>query len=394
MKGKIIKVSAPGKIILHGEHSVLYGKHALAVSLGLRTTAIIQELSKSADPKIHIEFPNVDLCDALNLKPIVDNLFTTTSSGGISWDEPTAIDHDKYLKSIEETLHKIRPGFDDLQNFQKNSLRGFLYAFGGIFGSSGLTIEDFSIKMTSELTVGAGTGSSASFATCLCGAMVKLVKLKSSGRIEEFSEKEKKIISAWAYNCEKITHGSPSGIDNTTSTFGSLVSFKKGEEPLLLPSPEIRVLLIDSRVPRETSRLLAVVAARRGRNTAAIDHVMAAIDEVSITAAELLKKLSATNIEGEIEAIYQHLHELWDMNHCLLATLGVSHPVLEDIRSAAISHGLACKLTGAGGGGNAIVLIPPSTKETTVEVLKSQLLNSGYRVTDTMVGGTGVEIHK
>ena len=43
--------------------------------------------------------------------------------------------------------------------------------------------------------------------------------------------------------------------------------------------------------------------------------------------------------------------ELWEMNHSLLAALGVSHPALELIRAAARAKGLACKLTGAGGGG-------------------------------------------
>lgn len=43
--------------------------------------------------------------------------------------------------------------------------------------------------------------------------------------------------------------------------------------------------------------------------------------------------------------------DLWNMNHCLLASLGVSHPALEDIRASAAVYGFGCKLTGAGGGG-------------------------------------------
>lgn len=51
------------------------------------------------------------------------------------------------------------------------------------------------------------------------------------------------------------------------------------------------------------------------------------------------------------------------MNHCLLAALSVSHPSLEVIRAAARARGLACKLTGAGGGGSVSLkqtFMPPS----------------------------------
>lgn len=50
-------------------------------------------------------------------------------------------------------------------------------------------------------------------------------------------------------------------------------------------------------------------------------------------------------------------------NHAHLVTLGVSHPALESIRAktAAKPFALATKLTGAGGGGCAVTLIPDST---------------------------------
>ena len=55
-----ISVSAPSKVILFGEHAVVYGMTAVAASLGLRTRMRIRPHTS----KIIINFPDVELQEA------------------------------------------------------------------------------------------------------------------------------------------------------------------------------------------------------------------------------------------------------------------------------------------------------------------------------------------
>lgn len=175
------------------------------------------------EPTIRIHLPCVGLEETLPLGLTVNSLFQPKLASGItgkfSWKMPDKLDHENHLRRVDEFLHIIKPNFDSLQNNQKNSLRSFLYVFSGIFGSTSLPVKSMEISLGSELTIGAGTGSSASFAVCLAGALIQLLKLKMSSGYdafydqssEQFSLTEKEIISEWAYNCERIMHGSPSG---------------------------------------------------------------------------------------------------------------------------------------------------------------------------------------
>lgn len=80
------------------------------------------------------------------------------------------------------------------------------------------------------------------------------------------------------------------------------------------------------------------------------------------------------------------------MNHNLLKALQVSHPKLDDICAILTEFGLSGKLTGAGGGGYAVAVVPPYVDESAVSTLISKLENGGYEVALTDLGGPGVTI--
>lgn len=165
----MISVSAPGKIILAGEHAVVYGKPALVAAVDKRLTVRIKT-RKNGEIKIFSRQPSSQIKEA--------------------------------VRKTEENLALLRS--DRLSKILK---------------SRGLAIE-----VVSEIPVQAGMGSSAAVAVATVGGLLALSK-----KIKRFSDEDKELINKVAYQVEKKIHQNPSGIDNTISTFGGFLWFKKGK---------------------------------------------------------------------------------------------------------------------------------------------------------------------
>ena len=82
-----------------------------------------------------------------------------------------------------------------------------------------ILINKVEIKIYSDLWPESGLGSSASSSIALLGALNDFYNVNLN----------KKDISNLAFEMEKIVHGKPSGIDNTTCSQGGLIFFKDHE---------------------------------------------------------------------------------------------------------------------------------------------------------------------
>lgn len=121
-------------------------------------------------------------------------------------EDPEKLPHEEHLKQVELFVKSGILNFDNLDIKQRVALLTVFYVVFGIFG--GKELNGFDMICQSDLTIGAGTGSSASYAVCLAGVFLQFAKGLYGN---EVSFEEKTLISKWAYNCERIMHGTPSG---------------------------------------------------------------------------------------------------------------------------------------------------------------------------------------
>ena len=106
----------------------------------------------------------------------------------------------------------------------------FLFLFRSVWLElASTTVEsNVIIQIWSTLPVGAGMGSSASYSVALAAALLQAVKpeICGAGNISSVDGEPGSVAlrteaNKWAFECERLFHGAPSGIDNTVCSLGT-----------------------------------------------------------------------------------------------------------------------------------------------------------------------------
>jgi hydroxymethylglutaryl-CoA reductase len=298
---------AAGKIILLGEHAAVYGRHVLALPIADAMTAACRK----ADAGVSLRIP--------------------------AWD-------------VDES-------FDSNDGAQQGA-SGILQL---LLRQMDRTAENVEMIVRSRLPVAQGLGSSAALAAAMARALSKHFDLG-------LSDDE---IDRLTFECEKLSHGEPSGIDNTIAVYGRPVLYQRQQQPVIeqlelqQPPP---IVIACSGIRGMTREMVAGVRERYGRNSSLYDSVFDEIDALSVAGAKALK-----------EQDYDLLGAQMNICHGLLNAIEVSTPELEAMVALARQHGaLGAKLTGAGGGGSIVALCPGYEDEVT-----AAMHEAGYRTATT-----------
>lgn len=317
----MIKVSAPGKIHLSGEHSVVYGQPALLTAIDRRCFV---SLKKRDDQLIEIKDKKFKKKEKLTFNQIRHFAYLTKKA----WQS-------------NDPLALVKIGINEIYSFlEKKPICGF------------------DLAINSQIPFGSGLGSSAALAVGLVTGVL-LYEHSSRGLINEI-----------AFQIEKRQHGCPSGGDNTVVTFGGFLRFQKKAnrfefDHLKLPQCKDPVFtLVDSGQPMEsTGEMVAVVRQQITNHKSQITKIFKKIGEITNSFIKCFQK-----------ADFSQLKYLINENERLLEELGVVGNRAKKLIQLIKENGGAAKICGAGGvkQGSGMILVYHHQLEELIEVLKNK----------------------
>ncbi|HET59350.1 MAG TPA: mevalonate kinase [Chloroflexi bacterium] len=246
----MISASAPGKVILFGEHAVVHGYTAAAIPLpAIRATSRINSRYYSLDT--HIIAPMIDLdadyADLANSHPI------------------------KFTINLFYTRHPH------------------------------IAQPPITISMESAIPISSGMGSGAAITASLLRGLFQFHQI-------EFSQQ---ILSEMVYEVEKIHHGTPSGIDNTVVCFEQPVIFKKNQ-PLQTFSitGEAVLVIANSGHTTPTYETVADVRQKFADQPQTVTNIFTAIEETCLEGVQALQSSNFPLAGMSMRKNHQSLRDL------------------------------------------------------------------------------------
>jgi mevalonate kinase len=374
------EASAPGKLILMGEHAAVYGRPALVAAIGLRTRARIEPTQTGG---LVLDLPDLALREECSWQGVID-YGAERRDGWRRWHDWR---NDPARRDVAgEDLDPRLPGFGsgDESGLVRVAVAEALRVLGvdrepGDLPGSTLTVA-------SEVPRGAGFGSSASVAVAVGAALLGSFSAATPTPVRAGDER----IASVALEVEKRQHGSPSGVDHTAVIQGGFLAVVReagGLRAAELRRPEwlrdaIRVF--DTGMPAETTgEVVEAVRAIREREPAAFDE--------TLDRMEAATRAFTSSLEHAAADWPRLIESIQTFESCLEELGVVPAAVARRVRRIEAAGG-AAKISGAGSlsgatAGSLLVVRPPGFRAETLDSILA-----GYRPLDARLGSAGLEL--
>ena len=221
---------APGKIILFGEHFVVYQNRAILGAINKYATVTTEKTN-------------------------TDNILISSSLG------QSSIQKDEDVSNVEK---KFRPFFYIAkQVIEKNNFE------------KGITI-----KIESDIPIGAGLGSSSA---CCVAAAASILNL--------FNDTDEKEVLELAINAEKTIFPNTSGADCTVSVSGGIIEYQKEKGFSKIETEnEFNFIIIDSEQVHSTDKVVERVRKFKENNSDVFTELCSEEERLIVKALDSMKK--------------------------------------------------------------------------------------------------------
>ncbi|XP_029178898.1 mevalonate kinase-like isoform X2 [Nylanderia fulva] len=347
------KISAPGRIVLSGEHIAIYGKQFLATSLNLRTTLEFCELLNVPKSNIRIEFPNINIEQDISMEEV--ELFCSRPDNADIISNPNDMfEYVQYMITVRKCMWTT--------NQQRFSLHVFLFLLYSIYYHEHLEIKPFRVRLFTEIPNTVGFGSSTSFTVCVAACFLHWQRLQSGCNHIEFNNAELESIIKYTVSCEKsMQKFTFPDVDAHVCTYGKIVKCQRIDYKIYNIEPmemeEMDILLTDSDVNLDKYTQAEQIAMLNVQTPANFNSILNKLEFLTINMYSSLKSLSdaitSTSLHLESESSLPPNVNYWFKkvtshikdNQQLLKKYNLSAQKFDDICQIAEKYELAGKFT-------------------------------------------------
>lgn len=292
-----MKAVAPGKLILSGEHAVVYGSPALAMAID---RSAVVEVAPGDPGRVSFDLEDIQASESFTECALRD-----------------------FKQRVQRSYREFLEGRMGIREVLRKPIDLFEYAFIMILDGMHRKLDDgLGVRLRSSIPIGCGLGSSAASILGMLRAVGHYFRI-------EFRPD-------WYYRysleAEHLQHGRASGVDSYISLHGGCARFRNGQaERVPLPPDPLR--LVDTGRPASTTgECVERVAGRWGR-----EPIWPDFEAVTEAMAGALRENRSAAVSDAIRA-----------NHRLLQRIGVVPERVGAFVSEVEAAGGAAKVCGAG----------------------------------------------